>query len=180
MAYIDFRYLIKPGDLISFSDHPSIISRLISWRTNSKHTHSAMVIGKAEATGDRLLIVESLNCGPTINYLSDRIAKYKGHIWWVPLREEITPEQRQKAANWVWDKLCTQTGYDYHSIWKQLFSKVSIDAAQLFCSEMVQMAWQEAGIIGKQGKLAKALNPGDLFVFAINICCVKAGAVKLK
>jgi len=28
--------------------------------------------------------------------------------------------------------------------------------------------------------LAKALNPGDLFVFAINICCVKAGAVKLK
>jgi len=131
---------------------------MIAWKTKSKHTHSAMVLSKNGATGKRLLIAEALNCGPTVNYLSERVEKYDGVVWWFPLRN-INVKQRNDANIWVWDKVCTQTGYDYRSLWKQMFSKVSIDAAQLFCSEMVHIAMMEAKILPEA---LKAFNPGEL------------------
>jgi len=118
-----------------------------------------MVISKLGVTKKRLLIIESLNQGPTVNYLSDRIEKYKGKVHWFPLRKNISDAKRRKAEIIVWDYLCKGTKYDFHSIFKQIFSKVSVDAAQLFCSELVQISWEKAKIIKEQDH---ALNPGEL------------------
>lgn len=156
--YYEVRDKIKAGDLISFSNHSSIISRLISLRTHSSHTHSAIVISKISPAGNRLIIAEALEAGPRPGYLSKRVKEYKGSVWWFPLKNTVD-KQRRIAEEFVWDKLLDYTRYDYRSIWRQLFSKVSADARELFCSELVQMAFEKAGVIKA---LKKALNPGEL------------------
>lgn len=158
--YYDYRENIKPGDLISFSDHPSIISRLISLRTGSIHTHSAMVIDRIGPTGQRLLIIESLNSGPAPRYLSDRVKNYKGNVWHFPLKF-VTGQQRENAVACVWDFVCRGVKYDYHSLFKQIIARVSINARELFCTEMVQVAWEQAEIMKHASKV---FYPGELTV----------------
>jgi len=155
--YHQYRDKIQPGDLISFRGK-GIIPGIIRWRTGFKDTHSAMVmclLGKGREK--RLVITESLNFGPTVNYLSDRIEKYNSEIWWYPLY--ATQEQREAMNLIAWDNLCKQTRYDYGGLFRQALGSVSLDASRLFCSEMVQYYWQEASVIKKY---KKAFNPGRL------------------
>jgi len=155
--YYQYRENIKPGDLISCRGK-GIIPGIISWKTGFKDTHSTMAmcwLGKGREK--RLVITEALNFGPTVNYLSDRILKYDGEVWWYSLF--ATQEQREKVNQIAWDNLCKQTRYDYGGLFRQALGSVSLDASRLFCSEMVQYCWQEAGII-KEYK--KAFNPGQL------------------
>lgn len=157
--YQQYRAKIKPGDLISFAKHPSLISKIIAWRTGSKHTHSAIVIDLLEITGQRLIVIESLEGGPVPRYLSKRVTDYEGEIWHFPLKF-VAQAQRDKAVQFTWEQSLTGIKYDYLSIVRQILRKVSTDASKLFCSELVQMAWEYAGIIDP--KIKKALNPGEL------------------
>jgi hypothetical protein len=174
--YSSYRNKIKPGDLISFSDDPSIVSRLISWRTNSIHTHSAMVIDKITPSGQRLLIVESLGGGPVPRYLSKRVQEYKGKVWHFGLCN-ATDDQREKACEWFWDKVLSGVKYDYFGLFTQAITKVHTGDGHLFCTEGVQMAWEYPLIIPKS-KLA--FNPGGLIRFAFGERAIGQGHILLK
>ncbi len=171
--YYEYRKNIKPGDLISFSDHPSIVSRLIAWRTGSIHTHSAMVIPHVGCFDDRLLIIESLNGGPVPRYLSEKVQNYKGKVWHFPLAN-ATDNQRNLACNWLWDKVFQGIKYDYFGLFTQVIRKVKTDAGHLFCSEAVQMPWECTEIIPFS---ILAYNPGGLIKFAINEKAISEGKV---
>jgi len=51
------------------------------------------------------------------------------------------------------------TPYDYSSLFKQVLSRVSVDAHRLFCSEYWYFCWQKAGVPFSSNV---APRPGDL------------------
>ena len=150
---------IKVGDIIAFSDNPSIISRLIAWKTNSIYTHVGMVIGKTSRTGDRLILLESVEFGPDPIYLSKRVETYKGKVWHFPIK--ATEEQRYNIDKIAWDILFQDIKYDYKSIAKQVLRKASRDMAELFCSEMCQFIFDNDSVKLLK-KVNKAYNPKEL------------------
>ena len=55
------------------------------------------------------------------------------------MKEEYRPYVAQ-AFNWMYDRI--GTGYDYESVTRHLFGRVSADARALFCSEYVFLGWK--------------------------------------
>ncbi|MHC4397527.1 MAG: hypothetical protein ACYS1A_17940 [Planctomycetota bacterium] len=144
-TYQKYRNRIRTGDLIQF-ESTDFISRIISWRTKSKITHSAMAFWLIGPTGkDRLYILEGVAFGLFPTYLSNRIAWYlpHGNMYWHKTR----PKYRT-AATEAADTLLDYVGtyYDYKDLILQAIKRVTLNPSKLFCSEAVLLAW--ADIVG--------------------------------
>jgi hypothetical protein len=141
-TYQQYRERIKTGDLIQF-ESTDIISRIISWRTGSRITHSAMAFWLVGPTGKlRLYVLEGVVFGVFPTYLSNRVAWYlpHGNMYWHKVRPEWA-EYGAKAADTLLDFVGTY--YDYKDLFLQAIRRVTINPAKLFCSEAVTVAWKD-------------------------------------
>lgn len=121
------------------------------------YNHAGLIIPIDAYQGQecRRWTLEALEHGVTLNYLSRRLEEAEADVWWYALKEEYD-DRRAKVCEWA----LAQAGqpYDYDSLFKNILGRVSINARELFCSELAFMAWRFAGIV--DGEVAP--RPGDI------------------
>jgi len=153
-TYSRHREGINSGDVILWKG-TGLISRLI--RFFGGYSHASLVLRLDEFKGltDRRFILEANATGIELRILSWRVQKYSGEAWWLPLKEEYCGT-REKIVTWALDQVGTP--YDFHSLFKNIFGRVSADCTRYFCSEYIFLAYRTAGLV--QGKTAP--RPGDI------------------
>lgn len=132
-TYNAFKDQMKTGDLLQWHSN-SLIGALIQWRTKSDVNHSGLVLrlSEYEGTERRRWTSEALENGVYPILLSRRLESFDGSVWWYPLKDEWNPKRQAIGECAV---ALFGVKYDYRSIFKQIFGKVSADARELFCSE---------------------------------------------
>ncbi|WAC06570.1 MAG: YiiX/YebB-like N1pC/P60 family cysteine hydrolase [Thermodesulfobacteriota bacterium] len=152
--YSQHREAIKSGDVILWKG-TGAISRLI--RLYGGYSHASLVIRLEEFKGltDRRFILEANASGIELRILSWRVKKYDGEAWWLPLKKEYCGA-REQIVTWALDQVGTP--YDFGSVIKNIFGRVSADCTRYFCSEFVFLAYRAAGLV--EGKTAP--RPGDI------------------
>ena len=149
------------GDLLEFATK-SCIGSAIRWVTKKDVNHTALLwcVDEFKNIKDRKFIMEALNEGIELNLLSLRLKEYKGDVYWYPLKPKFHAYRDTVASVCLLAEGRTdELRYDYVSLVRQLFGKVSVDVSKnSFCSEFAQWVLQKSGILMKQ---AQALRPGE-------------------
>jgi len=144
---------MQTGDLLQWSSN-SLIGKLIRWKTKSDVNHSGVVlcIRDYETKEHRRWTLEALEHGLELNYLSRRLEKHNGRCFWHPLKKEF-----QYMSETIGSNMMAMAGipYDYGSIFRQIFGRVSADARDLFCSEAVFLGCGLTGIAPNPGEMLK-------------------------
>jgi len=150
--YMAVRGQMKTGDLLQWKTN-SIIGALIRWRTGADVNHSSLVIKFSEYEGAdmRRYTTEALEHGTVLNYLSRRLYDHDGECWWYPLKDEWDNNRRTEIGERALELIGLP--YDYGSIFKQIFGKVSAGARSLFCSEYCYLSY---------GMNGQAPTPADM------------------
>lgn len=153
--YQTYRHFMKTGDIIEFSSN-TMLGKGIRLVTGKHVNHTAKVIRLEQYDVERIFLLEALEHGIVLTILSTRLQQHDGKAFWRGLAKNAEPfrlAMGQAALSRVGTK------YDYKSILKQLFAKVSIEADKLFCSEFVYWVDFISGAPVKQ--LAKSPWPGE-------------------
>lgn len=149
-AYHRYREKMDTGDLLQWHSD-SIIGKLIRLRIGGDVNHSGLVLRVAQYEGEgRRWTTESLEGGVEAVLLSRRLEKFRGSVWWHPLKP-AHQELRKVAGMRMLEMLGAP--YDFHSLFRQIFSRVSVDLSSLFCSEYCYWC------VGGEGE---APNPANL------------------
>lgn len=148
-TYCNIRPYMKTGDLLLWKSH-SILGAAIRYFSKSNVNHASLVIPLSGQGALRIFTLEALEKGIVPNFLSHRLTKYDGEVYWYPLKDEWDSNRA------VIEALAFKhigVPYDYKSLFKQAFSRVSADVRHLFCSEYCYVCY------GMEGQ---APRPGDM------------------
>ena len=156
--YDGLRSLIKTGDLVEFAS-TGLIGSAIQWRTKRKASHSSIVIRMPYEGSSRRYIIEAIRTGVEINLLSDVLQHCEGTCTWYGLKPEYD-HLRDRLGEFAIHKLAQHKKYDFTSILSQLFGRVRLNAERLFCTELCELDYLDAGMI--QPDPAGARRPGEL------------------
>jgi len=155
--YEKSRPLMQTGDCILWKSR-SAIGWLIRMFSRGEFNHAGLVVRPDDVGcfSGRRFTLEALGSGIVLRLLSERLRNFKGEAWLYPLREGFSAF-RPKILDWAMAQ--EGTPYDYDSLFKQMFGKVSVDMKEYFCSEFVYAAWLNAGMAVHE---KKAPRPGDI------------------
>ncbi|UJS25282.1 hypothetical protein [Thiothrix winogradskyi] len=185
VQYEDVRNKMKPGDIIAFSGKGNI-SDIIKWATRSSVSHVAVILhsqvlinGEPERDYiNEVIESTSLNgfSGVIRSRLSDRLRKYEGEVWWLPLRDAV----REKMDLGLFCRfLLDQEGkeYDMPQAVKSSLDALDMlrlagsvtynieDFAKFFCSELAAAGLEASGAIRSVN--SSEVTPVDLCMFSI-------------
>jgi hypothetical protein len=154
--YNKYKDQMKTGDLLQWRSK-SALGWAIRLVTGARENHSSLVIRLSEYEGleRRRFTQEALEHGIVLNLLSRRLENHKGNVWWYPLKDDWSYKRQEIGEKALF---FAGTSYDYKSLFKQLFTKVSADARDLFCSELCFICYGYEGI---------APNPGEMTALGI-------------
>lgn len=110
-------------------------------------SHAAGVVRFPETlvARERVTLIESLEHGPTPTYLSHYFSGFVGRLFlFTPAG--LTETVQTAFSAWLFEQVCNQVAYDYAALGKQIFGHVHEDGKALFCSELVGMGWEAAGL----------------------------------
>ena len=156
--YKDVRNRIKTGDLLSWRS-ATLLGAGIRLFTKGYVNHSSICTDIKVYGHGRKFCLEAMDFGIELNCISRRLEEFKGSVFWHPLRPELE-SYRDVLGEAAFSRL--GVGYDYTSIFKQMFGRVSLSAKKLFCSEFVYMDFVDAKVPGAHSD-AVAPNPHELF-----------------
>lgn len=184
-TYEHYRSQIKTGDVIAFEGE-SGFSDLIKWATKSKYSHVGIVlkVDLSGGFGKSVLIIESTTetnyldannreviKGVQLHWLSKRIKMYNGSVYWVPLKQPLSPEGTKKMEAWLRETHNQRVPYDMVQVagaGLDLFDRLGIaneeDMSRLFCSELVTKALKIAGAVDASVN-ASEQTPKDVVEF---------------
>jgi len=184
-TYRKIRGKMKPGDIIAFSGKGHF-SEIIKWATRASVSHvgiilqSKLLIGETPQDGFFNQIIESTSLngfsGVSITRLSDRVAKYSGEMWWLPLSDNARARLKGKE---FYDFLLHQKRkkYDMPQAVKSaldaldnvpLLGKITHnveDFSRFFCSELAVAGLETGGVISSIN--ASEVTPIDLCKFSL-------------
>ena len=148
---------MKSGDCLLWRSS-SVVGWLIRLFTSHTVNHARIVIRPHDYGHfkNRRFTIEALENGIILRLLSERLRNFNGKVWLYPLRDEYD-FARELIVKWAIEK--EGTPYDYGSLFKQIFGRVSAVMKQFFCSEFCYIAWKESGIPVNE---EKAPRPGDI------------------
>jgi hypothetical protein len=119
--------------------------------------------------GDRVMTPEATEKGFFPNYLSTALDGYKGRVYVLPLKPGLDSYRRAIVRCQL---SLVGKRYDYKSLLKNMFGRVSMDAKNFFCSEAIGFSLDKAGIIildtDKKGRKI-APRPGDFERFKVTV-----------
>lgn len=155
--YNELKSTMRTGDCLLWRSN-SILGWMIRLFTKAPVNHAGLIIrpGEHGHFKNRRFTIEALEKGIILRLLSERLRSFDGQVWLYPLKDEFD-EYRSKIGAWALEK--EGTPYDYRSLFKQIFGRVSADMREFFCSEFCYMAWRAVGINIKD---QKAPRPGDI------------------
>lgn len=155
--YTQHQNTMKTGDCLLWRSR-SILGWLIRLFSRAKVNHAGLVVRPNEYGHfkDRRFTLEALEDGIILRLLSERLRGFRGQVYLYPLKDEFA-ETRDEIGRWA----LTQEGtpYDYGSLFKQIFGRVSAEMTRYFCSEFCYVAWRESGLPVSE---TKAPRPGDV------------------
>lgn len=149
--YNRHKYNMRTGDLLLWRAN-SLLGVAIRFFSKAPVNHASLVMHFSQYEGDvhRRFTTEALAKGITLNLLSKQLEQYDGRVWWYPLRsdwESRRPMIGTTAMQYI------GTPYDYKSLFRNAFGRVSADARELFCSEYCFVCY---------GLNGTAPTPGDM------------------
>ncbi len=148
---------LRTGDCLLWRSK-SVLGWAIRLFSQGRYNHAGLVIRPREGSWlmDRRVTIEALGNGVVLRLLSERLQDYKGEVWVYPLLEGYSVF-RKKLEKWSESRLGIP--YDYESLFRQVFGRVSTNAEEYFCSELVFSAYEEVGMLVES---VHAPRPGDL------------------
>jgi len=152
---------INTGDLIEFASS-SLLGYAIRWFTKKDVNHTSTVI-RYIVQGDitpRRFVFEALENGYIANFLSIRLENFKGKVYWMPLKIDYGL-YRVGIAKVAHEFLGRK--YDFKSLFKNAFGRVSSDARELFCSEAADEEMRQVGLLPWDYNDSKRLRPGEFY-----------------
>jgi hypothetical protein len=161
--YDGLRNRIKTGDLIEFASN-DIIGRSIMAVTGKNVSHCSLVIRLPYENSERRYIIEAIRTGVEFQLLSDVLQHYDGKAIWHGLKSEYD-YKRNEIGEWAFNELAKHKKYDFGGVIAQLFGRASLDAHRYYCSELIDAAYIETGIIKPDPKGARV--PGDFVPLGI-------------
>jgi hypothetical protein len=171
--YLQHTAAMDTGDLVEWSSD-NLIGRMIRLFTRRDTNHTSLLIRPKNYLGlkDRRFMIEALESGPTATLLSARFKDYEGKVYWIPLKPDFN-HRRDSIGTWaILEMIERRPRYDYGSILKHIFGRVSLDGQRYFCSEFAHAAWINGGVIGPPAD-GKAARPGDFEDFGVTLQRVK-------
>lgn len=165
--YNTVRHKMRTGDLILWSSN-TILGWLIQKFTKSDVNHASLVIKFNQYDKERVYVLEALAGGVVLRALSERLENHKGRARWYGTKPEFSNLTTHVGAMAL---MKVGTKYDYKSLFKQAFSRVSADARAFFCSEYWWWCWKMCGISFVSDI---APRPGDL-----SDCTILTGGINL-
>lgn len=155
-TYADLRPYINDGDLFLWkgADPFSRIIQLFSY-----HSHASLSFEFHKFGIRRLMLYEALTWGVEPEFLSARINRYKGRVFWHPVDpawNTYRPRIYEKAEEYGGIK------YDFWGLIKNVAGLISTDVKRLICSEFAYLAVKNAGIPISNWQLNKAPRPSQL------------------
>lgn len=156
--YYSIRKYIKTGDLLSWHSY-GFIGKCVRFFTKGTVNHSSLCIDSIEYGNGRKFCIEAMETGVELNVLSRRLDNFKGKVYWHPLNTNIH-SYRKEIGTAAFKNL--GVGYDFRSIFKQMFGRVSISAKKLFCSEEVYLSFVDAYVPDARRNVI-APNPQELY-----------------
>lgn len=150
-CYLQHRPFMRDGDVLEWSS-PTVIGKMIRMGTGKDVNHTGAVINMVRY--DRVLTAEAVGRGFKLSRISQAI-QHHDHLFWLRLRPEYD-HLRTDVAKTLLDLVDVR--YDFGSVFKSAFGRVSSEVGRVFCSEAVEYALVKTGIIKPQGYAAW---PGD-------------------
>lgn len=147
--------LIRSGDVILWKG-----TGLIAWtirKFSGDFSHASLVLRLDEFQGltDRRWVLEATRIGVFPNLLSNAI-KLHGKPFLYPLKNEFS-DKRDILVSWGLSHV--GTGYDFWGVFRNIFGYVSANLRRMWCSEFVQLDYENAKIREKENKGSR---PGDI------------------
>ena len=161
--YDGLRPMIKTGDLVEFASN-GVIGKSIMAVTGKQVSHSALVVRLPYLDSPRRFIIEAIRTGLEFQLLSDVLQHYDGRVIWYGLKKEHD-DKRNFIGEWAFNELAKHKHYDFGGVVAQLWGRVSLDSKKYYCSEIIDAAYIEAGIIKPDP--AGARRPGDFVPLGI-------------
>lgn len=158
---------VKPGDVFAFSGS-DIPSQVVKLATQSEFVHVAIVVWVDERVQHNraILIAEShvdtslpsvgtgeAKLGVQLQWFDDRYTTQPGPVWWVPLKQPLSPAGLAAMRQWLQLAEAKQTPYDFKQAIGIGFVALGWDGLNqaddgaFFCSELVMRALQIAGVV---------------------------------
>ena len=140
---------MRTGDLLLWRSR-SLLGAVIRYFSKATVNHAGLVMRFSEYEGNdnRRFTTEALEHGIVLNLLSRSLEEYDGEVWWYPLMDGW---DRTVIGNRMLEYIGVP--YDYGSLLRNAFGKVTADARRLFCSEYAFLCY---------GYTGKAPTPGDM------------------
>ena len=123
--YAQHKDTMKTGDCLLWRSR-SVLGWLIRLFSRAKVNHAGLVIRPHEwgHFKDRRFTLEALEDGIILRLLSERLRGFDGQVWLYRLRDEFTGHREEIG---LWALAQEGTPYDYGSLFKQAFGRVSVE-----------------------------------------------------
>lgn len=173
MNYYDFQSNITTGDWIEVQGKSKLGEKIRDF-TGKDVNHSALVIRflEYEIGMTRRFVIEALDDGLELNFLSDLVADNTFAYWY-----QLKPEYHHLRASigiWMLHEYSKHRGkkpkYDLWNLIRQAWRRVKLDPSAWFCSEWCQAAYCHAGLLPSEycGKEGIGLQPGEIEQFNLH------------
>lgn len=153
--YPTARRAMKPGDIIAFAGE-GFLSRAISWVTRCPISHVGIVLHCTDGDGiRRVQLMESTTLNDTAGvqrtWLSDRVTRYAGRMWWLPISHYRRVQMNELSMVRVLEQL-EGRGYDFKQVAHFYWDRLNLwaqkeDVSRLFCSELAVLGLKAAGVL---------------------------------
>ena len=150
--------MIKPADLF-FTTSGSIFSRVVQKRTWGKFSHVQIIVQVVEAADKRIIDVISADAeGVTLRAVRDHELK-NYEILTCP---EMFPQERNDVVKFCFQQIGKP--YDLVGLGSFLLYKEMQNDSKWFCSELVYVAYKQAGVRLLRRVKQDFVSPRDLYI----------------
>lgn len=155
--YEEHRKEMQTGDILQWASR-SALGWIIRKFSGATVNHTSLVVTISDYDTDRIFTTEALEFGVQLTVMSRRLVNFQGSVWWLPLMDKYDQYRPMigRAALWT-----IGTRYDYRSLIRQMFGRVSANARDQFCSEHAFLSTKRGGVPELRG-ITVAPRPGDM------------------
>lgn len=164
------RQQIQTGDCV-LTKGSGVVSKLIRLFTDFSHAMLVIKFDEYDNLEDRIFLLEASSRGNRFVLLSDVIDTYSGEKFlFKPNNKSDDIKSNIQEESLL--QVSSQKKYDYSGLFRNIFGRISLDADEFFCSELVWYMWLKTGLLDSKSNLTetglnklnqnKAPRPGDI------------------
>lgn len=136
-VYKSLRPQMKTGDALLWKGNTTI-GTIIRWFSKD-FDHASIIYNEFRNEEERRFILEAVNKGIVLEMISKRLQEYDGEVYWLQIEDKYKP-WRTELGSFALGQVGKD--YDFESVIKNIFGRVSINMKKLFCSEYLYLAWR--------------------------------------